>query len=50
MVVDNFEGISILELEDGGFDIFILSDDNFNAFQKTLLFQFYWDGKIKLKD
>ena len=50
MVVDNFEGISILELEGGGFDIFILSDDNFNAFQKTLLFQFYWDGKIKLKD
>ena len=50
MVVDNFEGISILEHEGGGFNIFILSDDNFNAFQKTLLFQFYWDGKIKLKD
>lgn len=46
MVVDNFEGISVLELKDGSFTIFILSDDNFNSFQKTLLFQFNWDGKL----
>ncbi len=45
MTVDNFEGISYIELEDGGFFIFLLSDDNYNYTQKTLLFQFYWDGK-----
>ena len=45
MNVDNFEGISYIELEDGGFFIFLLSDDNYNTTQKTLLFQFYWDGK-----
>ena len=46
MVVDNFEGISFLKLNDGGYYIFILSDDNFNFLQKTLLYQFYWDGKL----
>ena len=46
MVVDNFEGISFLKHKDGGYYIFILSDDNFNFLQKTLLYQFYWDGKL----
>ena len=46
MVVDNFEGISFLKHNDGGYYIFILSDDNFNFLQKTLLYQFYWDGKL----
>ena len=46
MVIDNFEGISFLKLNDGGYYIFILSDDNFNFLQKTLLYQFYWDGKL----
>ena len=46
MVVDNFEGISFLKLNDGGYYIFILSDDNFNFLQKTILYQFYWDGKL----
>ena len=46
MFVDNFEGISILKHSDGGYYIFILSDDNFNFLQKTLLYQFYWDGKL----
>ena len=46
MVVDNFEGISFLKLNDGGYYIFILSDDNFNFLQKTLLYQFYWNGKL----
>ena len=40
------EGISFLKLNDGGYYIFILSDDNFNFLQKTLLYQFYWDSKL----
>ena len=46
MTVDNFEGISFLNLKNGGYHIFILSDDNYRSTQRTLLMQFYWDGKI----
>ena len=45
LLVDNFEGISYIPLEDGTFSILILSDDNFKIFQRTLLLQFFWDGK-----
>lgn len=38
--VDNFEAIDAMEREDG-WDIFILSDDNFNAVQKTLLLHLF---------
>ena len=41
MTVDNFEGIALQELEDGGLRIWIVSDDNFNPKnQRTLLMAF----------
>ena len=46
MIVDNFEGISSIKSNSGGYFIFILSDDNFNFFQKTILLQFHWDGSL----
>ena len=47
MIVDNFEGISSIKSNSGGYFIFILSDDNFNFLQKTILLQFHWDGSLK---
>lgn len=41
--VDNFEGIAAVTGEDGRTDIWIISDDNFNASQKTLLYRFSFD-------
>ena len=46
MIVDNFEGISSIKSNSGGYFIFILSDDNFNFLQKTILLQFHWDGSL----
>lgn len=43
LTVDNFEGISIRTGEDGETFIYILSDDNFNLSQRTLLFMFKAD-------
>lgn len=34
---DNFEGMDLVEGADGGADIWLISDDNFSAFQRTLL-------------
>lgn len=36
---DNFEGVAVMETGDGTM-IFLVSDDNYFAFQRTLLFQF----------
>jgi hypothetical protein len=38
--IDNFEAMDTLETEDGETLIFLMSDDNFNFFQKTLLVVF----------
>lgn len=38
--VDNFEGISVLPLSEGGYRIFIISDDNYSARQRSLLMVF----------
>lgn len=38
--VDNFEGIAAVRRPDGGLRLYILSDDNFNANQRTLLLAF----------
>ena len=42
--VDNFEGLAVFPDERGGTIIYILSDDNFNPFQRTLLLQFRLPG------
>jgi hypothetical protein len=39
--VDNFEGISVVE-QDGKRFVYIVSDDNFQRLQRTLLFKFLW--------
>ncbi len=41
MQVDNFEGIDAITDPNGGTRIFLVSDDNFSAFQRTLLLQFW---------
>lgn len=38
--VDNFEGLGVRTLPDGQTRITIVSDDNFNSFQRTLLLEF----------
>ena len=38
--VDNFEGIAAVRRPDGGVRLYILSDDNFNPGQRTLLLAF----------
>ncbi|MDA0240609.1 MAG: esterase-like activity of phytase family protein [Proteobacteria bacterium] len=40
MNVDNFEGIAARQAEDGKTILYLLSDDNFNGLQRTLLMMF----------
>lgn len=39
--VDNFEGVSALPDGKGGYIVYIVSDDNFSPFQRTLLLKFH---------
>jgi hypothetical protein len=41
MTVDNMEALAAIPM-DGGYRIFIASDDNFNLLQRTLLLSFTW--------
>lgn len=45
MTVDNFECIAVEPAPAGGVYLFILSDDNQNPLQRTLLVQFHWAGE-----
>jgi hypothetical protein len=38
--VDNFEGVAVRRDADGRTLVYIVSDDNFNALQRTLLLMF----------
>ena len=38
--VDNFEALGVRSLPDGQTRVTIVSDDNFNSFQRTLLLEF----------
>jgi hypothetical protein len=40
--VDNFEGVAALPNPDGSVRLYIISDDNFSARQRTLLLAFDW--------
>lgn len=44
LTVDNFEGLAAVQGEDGATLVYILSDDNFNFFQRTLLLLFRLQG------
>lgn len=40
LLVDNFEGITQIDKPQGGYTLYIISDDNFSNRQKTLLYAF----------
>ncbi len=40
LALDNFEGVSAVRAPDGGLRLYIISDDNFSANQRTLLYAF----------
>ncbi len=40
LLIDNFEGVSVVPQADGGARLYIVSDNNFNARQRTLLYAF----------
>lgn len=40
--VDNFEGVSVVPRADGSWRLYLLSDDNFNDKQRTILLAFDW--------
>jgi hypothetical protein len=42
MTVDNFEGVAVVPRANGGLRVYLLSDDNGNASQRTLLLAFDW--------
>jgi hypothetical protein len=37
VTIDNFEGLAVTPLPDGGARLFVVSDDNFSARQRSLL-------------
>ena len=41
---DNMEGIAAVPRADGGFRLYLVSDDNFARFERTLLLAFDWPG------
>ena len=44
LTVDNFEGLATRRGADGEILIYLLSDDNFSLFQRTLLLMFALEG------
>lgn len=40
LAIDNFEGLAVHDDEQGGTMLYMVSDDNYNALQRTLLLQF----------
>jgi hypothetical protein len=49
LAVDNFEGLAVVPRKDGGARLYIISDDNFSASQRTLLYAFDLEGPKKAK-
>lgn len=41
---ENFEGLAVILAPGDMIDIWLISDDNFSAFQRTLLVKLEWDG------
>ncbi len=42
LTIDNFEGVAAVRLKNGAYRFYLLSDDNYNAQQRTLLLAFDW--------
>ncbi len=45
LTIDNFEGLAAVHRPDGSIRLYLLSDDNARAFQRTLLMAFDWIPK-----
>ena len=45
LTVDNFEGVAAVPRSDGGVRFYLLSDDNGDASQRTLLLAFDWQPR-----
>jgi hypothetical protein len=45
LTVDNFEGVAAVSRSDGGVRFYLLSDDNGDASQRTLLLAFDWQPR-----
>ena len=45
LTVDNFEGVAAVPRTDGGVRFYLLSDDNGDASQRTLLLAFDWQAR-----
>lgn len=43
---DNFEGASVVPRSEGGYDVYLISDDNFNPLQSTLLIRLFWPASL----
>ena len=46
---DNYEGIAVTTDDDGQF-VWLISDDNFMAIQRTLLLKLRWDRREKARE
>jgi hypothetical protein len=42
LTIDNFEGVAVVRKTNGDWRLYLLSDDNFSAAQRTLLLAFDW--------
>lgn len=47
LAVDNFEGLAVHEHPGTGTHVYIVSDDNYNPLQRTLLLQFRMDRNVR---
>lgn len=45
LTTDNYEGVACVRGADGRTRVFVISDDNFTALQRTLLLAFAWDER-----
>lgn len=43
MPSDNYEGVAVTAEEDGGHAVWLISDDNFTRYQRTLLLKLRWE-------
>lgn len=43
---DNYEGLAVIDMDAGNWDFWLISDDNFARYQRTLLLKLRWDRRI----
>lgn len=49
---DNYEGLTVIDEGEGNWTLWLMSDDNFSRYQRTLLLKFRWEvpaGQIRQK-